>query len=52
MKLVIYNEYLISIADTDGLVILRQGISSYIPMYSKLFMGKVILCLRWHMLKT
>ena len=29
MKLVQYNEYLVSTVDTDGLVLKHQGISSY-----------------------
>ena len=29
MELVQYNEHLISAVDTDGLVLLRQGISSH-----------------------
>ena len=41
MKLVQYNEYLISIVDTDGLM--HQGISShsgdYAPMHYPVFRG-------------
>ena len=43
MKLVQYNEYLVSIMDTDGLVLLHQGISSrgadYVPMRFPVFKG-------------
>ena len=43
MKLVQYNEHLVSIMDTDGLVLWNQGISSYsaenAPMYFQLLMG-------------
>ena len=42
MKLVQYNEYLVSTVATDGLVLQHQGISSYrveyAPMYFQLFM--------------
>ena len=34
MKLVQYNEYLISIVDTDGLVLLHQDISSHSADYA------------------
>ena len=43
MKLVQCNEYLVSIVDTDGLVLQHQDISSqsaeYTPMVFQLFMG-------------
>ena len=43
MKLVQYNWYLVSIVDTDGLVLQHQGISSYSaehkPMRFQPFMG-------------
>ena len=43
MKLIQYNECLISIVDTDGLVLQHQGISShsadYVPMRFPVFMG-------------
>ena len=43
MKLVQYNEYLISIVDTDGLVLKHQGISShsadYAPMRFPVYRG-------------
>ena len=42
MKLFQYSEYLVTV-DTDGLLILQQGISSYIAEYKsmhfQLFMG-------------
>ena len=43
MKLVEWNKYLISIVDTDGLVLQHQGISShsadYAPMRFPVFRG-------------
>ena len=43
MKLVQYNEYLVSTVGSDGLVLWHQGISSHIagykPMHFQLFMG-------------
>ena len=43
MKLVQYNEYLVSNVVTDGLVLQHQDISShnaeYTPMYFQLFTG-------------
>ena len=43
MKLLQYNEYLVSTVNTDGLVLQHQGISSYsseyAPMCFQLFMG-------------
>ena len=43
MKLVPYDEYIVSIVGTDGLVLYHQGISSYsvqyTPLYFQLFMG-------------
>ena len=43
MKMVQYNEYLVSIADTDGLMLQHQGFSSYsaehISVCLPLFMG-------------
>ena len=43
MKLVQYNECLVSIVDTDGLVLKHQGISShsanYAPMHFPVFKG-------------
>ena len=43
MKLAQYNECLISIVDTDGLVLLHQGISShsadYAPMHFPVVKG-------------
>ena len=41
MKLFQYNEHLVSTVDTDGLVLLHQGIRSYsaeyVPMHFPLF---------------
>ena len=37
MKLVQYNEYLVSIVDTDGLVLKHQAISSYSAEYAPCF---------------
>ena len=34
MKLVQYNEYLVNIVDTDGLMLEHQGISSYSAVYA------------------
>ena len=34
MNLVQYNEYLVSTVDTDGLLLQRQGISSYSAEYA------------------
>ena len=43
MKLVQYKEYLVSIADTDDLVLQHQAISSYsaeyVPLCFQLFIG-------------
>ena len=43
MELVECSEYLVSTVDTDGLVLLQQGISGHIveyaPMRFQLFMG-------------
>ena len=43
MKLVQYNQYLVSTVDTDGLVLWHQGISSHsaknAPMHFQLFVG-------------
>ena len=43
MKQVQYNEYLVSIVDTDGLVLYHQGISNhgadYAPMRFPVFKG-------------
>ena len=52
MKLVQHNEYIITIMDTDGLVLKHQGISSHIteyaPMRFQLFWGEHIEA-KWHL---
>ena len=43
MKLIQYNEYVISTVDTDGLMLQHKGIHNYsaydAPMHFQLFMG-------------